>query len=174
LPPSSFLQNVLQVMVTLGVVQVVDDGLPTTHAAAVKYCMVNGKPRADIVSPQLVVEDIADAQSEIVQSEKRCDMLKQALLSLQSDNTSVNPREVLKRILLKYPEVANDPVYMAAFRNTHVDVAAVERERLKQERSKFERRMGGPKEPGMREASTFPVSGATKPMEPSFKSTSMP
>jgi len=129
LPPTSTLRDVLQVMETLGVIQVVDGG-PGTR---VKYCMVYGKPRADVVSSQHLVEDIADAQEEITRSEKRCKILKEALLKFQADNASMHPREVLKQILLQYPEVLNDPVYMAAFRNVHVDVASVERERIKQQ-----------------------------------------
>lgn len=151
-------------MVTLGVVQVVEDESPNTHVAATKYCMVHGKPRANVVSSQQVVEDIADAQTEIRRSEKRCKMLKQALLTSQSN--TMNPREVLKQLLLKYPEVANDPVYMAAFRNTHVDVASVERERLKQLRSKLEKK-GGVKEAksSLRVGTTREGTTVTKPKE---------
>ena len=134
LPPNANLKDVVQVMETLGVVQVVNDK-DSNNVVARKYCMLYGKPRADVVSPHHLVEDICDAQVEVTRSQERCKLLKQALL--QSCNN--NHREILKQILRNYPEVANDPVYMAAFRNTHIDVAAVERERLKQQRSQVEK-----------------------------------
>lgn len=128
-------------MVILGIIQVMDDDNSTNEfTSATRYCMVYGKPRADIVSPNQLVEDIADAQVEIQTSRERCDILKQVLLEHQSSK-STNAREVLKQLLFKYPQIQNDPVYMAAFRNTHVDVAAVERDRLKHERSQSEKEM---------------------------------
>lgn len=133
LPPCNLLQDVLQVMATLGVVQVVDDSSINVHQYATKYCIAYGKPRADILLPQNVVQDILDAQEEIKKSQEQSDLLKKALLSPSCN--AVEARQLLKSILLKNPLVANDPVYMAAFRNLHVDVAGAERERHMQERS---------------------------------------
>ena len=133
LPPCNVLQDVLQVMVTLGVVQVVDDSSKNVHHYATKYCIAYGKPRADVLMPQHVVQDILDAQEEIKKSQQQSDLLKQALLSPTSN--AVEARQLLKSILLENPDVVNDPVYMAAFRNLHVDVAGAERERHMQERS---------------------------------------
>lgn len=129
-PSSSTLQDVLQVMVTLGVVQIVDDEF-SSFPEKRKYCMVYGQPRAHVVSSQQLVEDICDAQQEILDSQQRSVLLKQALSLSKTKLNSTNTREVLKQVLLKYPQIAQDPVYMAAFRNTHVDLAAVERERVK-------------------------------------------
>jgi len=133
LPPCNVLQDVLQVMATLGVVQVVEDSSINVHQYATKYCIAYGKPRADILLPQNVVQDILDAQDEIKKSQQQSDLLKKALLSPTCN--AVEARQLLKSILLKNPLVGNDPVYMAAFRNLHVDVAGAERERHMQERS---------------------------------------
>jgi hypothetical protein len=122
LPPIASLQDILDVMVVLGVVQVVDDA-----SENVRYCMLHGIPRADVVLPQTVVEDILDAQKEVTTSKERCSILRQALLSEKSKN----PREVFKQLLLDYPEIAHDPIYAAALRNVHIDVGAVDRERFK-------------------------------------------
>lgn len=111
-------------MVSIGIVQVVDDKSDT-----LRYTMLHGIPRSDVVLPQTVVDDILDAQTEVTRCMERCQLLKNALLS-----GSKNSRELLKRILLQYPEITNDPIYVAALRNVHVDVAAMERERLKQQR----------------------------------------
>lgn len=109
---------------TIGIVQVVDDRSDT-----VRYAMLHGIPRSDVVLPQTVVDDILDAQTEVTRCMERCQLLKNAMLL-----SSKNSRELLKQILLRYPEITNDPIYVAALRNVHVDVAAVERERLKQQR----------------------------------------
>jgi hypothetical protein len=122
LPPIASLRDVLDVMVVMGVVQVVDDA-----SENVRYCMFHGIPRADVVLPQTVVEDILDAQKEVTRSKERCNILKKVLLS----EKSINPRAVLKQVLLDYPEIAQDPIYAAALRNVHVDVGAVDRERFK-------------------------------------------
>jgi hypothetical protein len=128
LPPIASLRDILDVMVVMGVVQVVDDDDDDDNASEnVRYCMLHGIPRADVVLPQTVVEDILDAQKEVLRSKERCNILKQALLSEKSQN----PREVLKQVLLEYPEIAQDPIYAAALRNVHVDVGAVDRERYK-------------------------------------------
>jgi hypothetical protein len=124
LPPIASLGDILDIMVVMGVVQVVDD-----NSESVRYTMLNGVPRADVVLPQTVVEDILDAQTEVTRTKERCRILKQALLS-----SPANPREVLKQVLLDHPEIAQDPIYVAALRNVHVDVGAVDRERLKQQR----------------------------------------
>lgn len=120
-------------METLGVLQVVDDSNTTTPnnnstAMPKKYCMLYGKPRADVISPQDLVQEIVEAQHQVQASRERCILLQQAL-----HQSPCHPKHVLKDILRKYPQVANDFCYMAAFRNTHVDVSAVERERFKQE-----------------------------------------
>lgn len=130
LPPIATLRDILEVMVIMGVVQVVDDSSNNNNNNEyVRYCMLHGIPRADVVLPQTVVEDILEAQTEVTRSKERCHILKQVLSS-----TSTNPREVLKQILLEYPEIAQDPIYVAALRNVHVDMSAVDRERFKQQR----------------------------------------
>jgi predicted glutamine amidotransferase len=119
-------------MVIMGVVQVVDDdnnNNNNNNHEYVRYCMLHGIPRADVVLPQTVVEDILEAQAEVTRSKERCRILKQVLSS-----NSTNPREVFKQILLEYPEIAQDPIYVAALRNVHVDMSAVDRERFKQQR----------------------------------------
>lgn len=110
----------------------VDDRASNLHHCATKYCMTYGKPRADVVTPSNLVSSVLQAQEEIRGSEERCDVLKRALQAT-TPNT-VATRQALKSLLLKNAQLVNDPVYMAAFRNFHVDIAGVERERLKQER----------------------------------------
>ena len=133
LPPIATLRDILEVMVIMGVVQVVHDNNNNTTTESVRYCMLHGIPRADVILPQMVVEDILEAQTEVTRSRERCRILKEALLSKNSTKQQ-HPREVLKQILLDYPEIAHDPMYVAGLRNVHVDVSAVDRERFKQQR----------------------------------------
>ena len=40
-----------------------------------------------------------------------------------------SPKEMLKEMAIEFPEVLQDPVYVTALKNFHMDVASIERER---------------------------------------------
>jgi hypothetical protein len=48
-----------------------------------------------------------------------CTLLNTALLARKP------AREVLKAILREHPDIVNDPVYLAALRNVHVDTSMI-------------------------------------------------
>jgi len=129
---SQTLQDILDVLVVTGVVQKRGDGQ--------QYTMLSGKPRADVVTPSDIFYILQHAMAEEERTLDRIQTLKRYLAlastagNSSNSNTKIIPssaREVFKSILWQYPEVAQDPVYMTGLRNLHVDVAALERERLK-------------------------------------------
>jgi hypothetical protein len=113
LPAYSSLSDILHLLVATGVVQVVKGSVPP------RYVTLHGKVRADVVLPSEVLDEILDAQEEVKESLERAETLKKALL--ENDD----PKKILERLLSKYPDIAKDPVYLAAFRNVNVDVASV-------------------------------------------------
>ena len=116
----NILKDVLQLLVTLGVVQKV---LGETD----KYCVLRGIPRTDVILPRDVLGEVESATTQWKSSLKRAQILKEALLK----NKDGNAKEVLSNILREFPEIMHDPVYVAALRNMQVDIAAVEKERIK-------------------------------------------
>ena len=109
-------------LVATDVVQIVDEAPHT------RYCILGGVPRTDVVLPSQVVGEIELAHAQWKSSHERCEILRKALM-----DRNISARELLKSLLIRYPEISQDPVYMAALRNVHVDVAAAERERGKKE-----------------------------------------
>jgi len=110
LNPQTSLKDTLEILVVTGIVQISAENNN-------KYTMLSGMPRAHAIFPNQVLEQLQSSQ----QQEER---------TLMGDK--VVAREELKSILCKYPEVVQDPVYVSALRDLHVDVAAVERDRFKQ------------------------------------------
>jgi len=88
-----------------------------------RYAVSGGRPRQFIVTPTNVLSEIVKAQSEVEASHKRQELLRQALDSSTSDKRAA---QLLEQIAIQYPQaVADDPVYVTALRNMHVDVVSV-------------------------------------------------
>jgi hypothetical protein len=85
-----------------------------------RYCVNTGLPRTQVTTPTTILQDILEAQDDWRASQQRQAKLQAAL----KDNTKP-PRETLKAILLEFPDICQDPVYVAALRNLHVDVGLV-------------------------------------------------
>lgn len=130
---SQSIHDIVQVLVCMGIVQQVKEppvpvgnsGVPTPPkpAAPPRYCIQQGVPRADVVLPHQVLEQIAAAHEEIKRSTERRKRLKEALQNKES------PKELLKEIAIEYPEIAQDPVYATALKSFHLDLTMIERER---------------------------------------------
>ena len=135
---SQSIHDIVQVLVCMGIVQQVKEapppatgnpGVTTTTTTPPKpvppprYCIQQGVPRADVVLPHQVLEQIAAAHEEIKRSAERRKRLKEALQSKGS------PKELLKEMAIDYPEIAQDPVYVTALKSFHLDLAMIERER---------------------------------------------
>lgn len=132
--------DVIDLLVTLGVLQklqlpsatppsnieknLTDENANTPsapeEATRIVYGIQRGHLRRSVVTPANVMTEAIKAQAEWKASQRRQDILIAALS--EKDGQQQHPREVLKTILLRYPEVAYDPVYIAALRNLHVDV----------------------------------------------------
>jgi hypothetical protein len=124
-------RDVLEVLVATGLVQQEDIHASDTPASLVqpqqlqqqpqpRYCVLSGVTRQTPTTPINVLQEIRETQDEWRTSLQRQAKLKAALL-----NPSIQPREVLKQLLAEFPEIASDPVYVAALRNLHVDVGLV-------------------------------------------------
>lgn len=129
--------DIVELLVALGVVQLEDvrgmdaesDGLriqgkskqqPTKQP---RYAVASGQPRQFVVTPSNVLWEIAKARDEIEASFKRQELLRQALDPATSDKRAA---QILERIAMQYPQaVADDPVYVTALRNMHVDVVSL-------------------------------------------------
>ena len=107
------LDDIVQVLVATGVVQVVQDSDPP------QYCMFSGITRADVILPSRIMEELENTYEQMTKTEERVAALKQALLD------KVPAKQVLKTLLQEYPEIVNDPVYLAALRNVHVDISTI-------------------------------------------------
>lgn len=115
--------DIVELLVAMSIIQVED--LPTTTAptgsSSRRYCVQGGQLRRSIVAPAQILQEIEQVQVEWKASQKRQDVLIQALKS----QDKIPPRETLRRLLVDSPEIAFDPVYVAALRNLHVDVGTV-------------------------------------------------
>jgi hypothetical protein len=111
----------LEILVATGLVQKVKEETTNT-----RYCMLQGIPRADVVHPTTVLDQIEAAHEEIKRSNERAQRLE-TLLAGSPKTTS--HKEILKTLATDYPEILLDPVYVAALRSLHVDVGGGERER---------------------------------------------
>ncbi len=115
------LADILEILVATGLVQKVKEETTNT-----RYCMLQGIPRADVVHPTTVLDQIEAAHEEIKRSNERAQRLE-TLLAGSPKTTS--HKEILKTLATDYPEILLDPVYVAALRSLHVDVGGGERER---------------------------------------------
>ena len=126
---SQSIHDIVQVLVCTGIVQRVrepvspDPAVPPKPASAPRYCVNQGVPRADVVLPHQVLEQISAVHHEIKRSAERRRRLKEAL---QSDGS---PKEMLKKMAIEFPEIMQDPVYLTALKSYHIDTGMIERER---------------------------------------------
>lgn len=134
--------DIVELLVALGIVQLEDLGGGTTthgdepkndakneekskiqHIRQPRYAIAGGQPRQFVVTPSSVVSEISKAYHEIEASLKRQELLREALDPATSDKRAA---QILARIAMQYPQaVADDPVYVTALRNMHVDVVSV-------------------------------------------------
>jgi hypothetical protein len=111
----SLIQDVLEVLVCIGLVQKVQE---EDESKTPRYCVNRGVPRADAVNLPVLQHEILAAHRQANRSFERTKLLQTAL---QDDNS--NPKEILQKILHDYPEIQQDPVYMTALRQCHVDAS---------------------------------------------------
>ncbi|GAX27258.1 hypothetical protein FisN_13Lh182 [Fistulifera solaris] len=109
----SLIQDVLEVLVCIGLVQKVQE---EDESKTPRYCVNRGVPRADAVNLPVLQHEILAAHRQANRSFERTKLLQTAL---QDDNS--NPKDVLQKLLHDYPEIQQDPVYMTALRQCHVD-----------------------------------------------------
>ena len=109
--------DILELLVATGLVQKEDVDSPTTEP---RYCVLSGATRPHPTTPAKILKEIQEVQDEWRASLQRQEKLKEALL-----DPTIQPRERLKNLLLEFPEVAYDPVYLAAMRNLNVDSGPV-------------------------------------------------
>jgi hypothetical protein len=129
--------DVVELLVALGVVQLEDTRGTTTEEDITKneeiisqhstrqprYAIAGGQPRQFVVTPSNVRTQIAKAHDEIQASVKRQELLREALGPTTSDKKAA---KILERIAMQYPQaIADDPVYVTALRNMHVDVVSL-------------------------------------------------
>ena len=122
-----------------------DGTAPSSDAPdeATLYCVNQGIPRLDTaLLPQQVLDQISHAHEEISNSQKRVQRLTQLLAAQQQQQqhlygttrpheststttpptpASVKHKDILRQIVMEYPEVLQDPVYVTALKNLHVD-----------------------------------------------------
>jgi hypothetical protein len=88
-----------------------------------RYCIAGGRPRHFVVTPSNIISEINRTHDELEASLKRQKLLRQALNPSTSDKRAA---QLLERLAVEYPQaVADDPVYITALRNMHIDVVAV-------------------------------------------------
>jgi len=113
LPPHDRLGEIVQILVRLGMVQQV-------KGEEVRYCIGKGVPRPyelTVLWPHAVQRDIAYAHRAANDSFERSKVLRAAL-----QDPSKDVKVVLEGLLKKYPDISNDPVYVAALRNCHANL----------------------------------------------------
>ena len=112
LPPCRrSLQDILELLVATGVVQVID-----TPPKTEPLYSVFGTTRADIVLPHQVLTALESAHAEYQASLQRAQILRHHLKNPHSNH----PRTLLHTIQHEFPDIRNDPVYVAAMRNVGV------------------------------------------------------
>lgn len=119
----SLIQDVLEVLVCIGLVQKVQEEEETKTP---RYCVSRGVPRADPVNLPILQHEIFAAHRQANRCFERTKLLQKAI----QDETS-NPKDTLQRILQEYPEIQQDPVYITALRQCHVDTSSADRPRKK-------------------------------------------
>ena len=127
---ASTLQDILDVLVETDVVQVVEESESgsspntTDGTPPLRYSILGGAPRSDVILPSQVVSEIEFAHGQWKRSLERTEALRRLLLE-----KTLPAKEVLQSLVRKYPEVVEDPVYVAALRNLNIDLAATAKER---------------------------------------------
>jgi hypothetical protein len=91
---------------------------------------VGGRIRHSVVTPASILEEIQQTQQEWKRSQLRQDRLLAALKQLTpaGEVKTRSPsfaRDTLKSLLVEFPEIAYDPVYVTALRNVHIDIGLV-------------------------------------------------
>jgi hypothetical protein len=132
--------DVVELLVALGVVQVEDtretittpndvmtsnneEHIRQPSAHEPRYAIVGGQPRQFVVTPSNLRLEIAKAHDEIQASFRRQELLREALDPNTLDKKAA---KILEQIAIQYPQaVADDPVYVTALRNMHVDVISL-------------------------------------------------
>ncbi|KAG7355130.1 hypothetical protein IV203_004486 [Nitzschia inconspicua] len=116
-------QEDIQTSISSGEGQKIEDGSPQQGPREPRYAIAGGRPRQFVVTPSNVLAETAKAYDEIDASLKRQEMLREALDPATSDKRAA---QILEQIAMQYPQaVADDPVYLTALRNMHIDVVAV-------------------------------------------------
>jgi hypothetical protein len=115
LPPCRrSLQDILELLVALGVVRIVDTGVGTSELLYGTFSTT----RHDVILPQQVLPALESAHAEYRASLKRGQLLKEYLKN--TSPSSPAPHALLQNILIEFPDIRNDPVYVAAMRNLGV------------------------------------------------------
>ena len=111
--------DILELLVATGLLQK-EDVTSVDSPTEPRYCVLSGETRLHPTAPAKILQEIQEVQDEWRASLQRQEKLKEALL-----DPSISPRESLNNMLLEYPEIAYDPVYLAALRNLNVDAGTV-------------------------------------------------
>jgi hypothetical protein len=103
---------------------------PTQAPSQTTYYSVGGRIRHSVVTPASILEEIQQTQQEWKRSQLRQDRLLAALKQLTpaGEVKTRSPsfaRDTLKSLLVEFPEIAYDPVYVTALRNVHIDIGLV-------------------------------------------------
>lgn len=115
LPPCRrSLQDILELLVASGVVRIVDNGVGSSELLYSTFSTT----RHDVILPQQVLPALESAHAEYRASLKRGDLLKEYLQNYSP--SSPTPRALLQKLLMEFPDIRNDPVYVAAMRNVGV------------------------------------------------------
>ena len=139
---SQSIHDIVQVLLCMGLIQRVRDPPPhpTTNTAngtappaakPTRYCVNRGIPRADVILPHQILDQIALANAEIERSAQRRKRLKHALLQ-----NKTSTRELLREMAIEYPEIVQDPVYVTALKSFHIDLTVIDRERRLRQQQK--------------------------------------
>lgn len=169
--PVKKLQQVLDILVELGVIHIVEGANDPGRTSATEagseldatnnnpvYCFGSGAPRIDAVLPPNVLDEITEAGNEIFETEKRIDFLRSVLridqpsASTEADGekkpskcrpqTQEYAKKALGQMLEKHPDIVNDPSYVAAMRLFKVQDTTQQNEK---KRSASEDGTGSPK-----------------------------
>lgn len=156
--------DILELLVATGLLQKEDVSATAGEGGAVvepRYCVLSGATRQHPTTPAKVLQEIQEVQDEWRTSLQRQEKLQQALL-----DPSVQPRDSLKALLLQFPEITYDPVYVAALRNLNVDAGSVldQRQSGSRPRSSAKRRRRSSANPSSTQSKgTSTATTATKP-----------
>jgi hypothetical protein len=116
LPPSRHVADIVDLLVALGVVQVVN--IPSNAISEPIYCVFAGRTRQDAVLPHQALSQLETAHSQYQHSLERAHLLKEYL-----KNPSTSPRVLFQSMLKAHEsEMANDPVYVTALKHFGLDI----------------------------------------------------